>query len=118
MAERGKPLLAGAALSAAMAIAAGAFGAHAAYTPHVADLLRTGASYQLVHAVAVFALATRPGLARPSLLLLLGSLIFAISLYLLALGKPSWLGAITPIGGVLMIAGWLWAAWTFAKGGT
>lgn len=105
-----------AALSAAMAIAAGAFGAHAAYSPRTAELLRTGASYQLVHAVAVLALSGRPGLKRPSVVLFAGSLIFAVSLYLLAIGKPSWLGAITPIGGMLMIAGWLWAALSFFRG--
>ena len=99
------PMLA--ALSAALAIAAGAFGAHAAMPPAV-EWLRTGGTYQLVHAVAAIAVAP---LHRPSAwLLLAGAAVFAISLYLMALGAPRGFGAVTPIGGALMIAGWLWLA--------
>lgn len=102
-----------AALSAALAISAGAFGAHGAASPQAAEYLRLGGMYQLVHAVAIIALA---GQARgPSWLLLIGAAIFAGTLYLMAVGLPKWLGAITPIGGTLMIAGWLWAAWIFAR---
>jgi uncharacterized membrane protein YgdD (TMEM256/DUF423 family) len=100
-------------LSAALAIGAGAFGAHGVADPKAAEWLRTGGLYQLIHAVAALAItgATRGAAA----LLLAGGAIFAISLYVMALGGPKWLGAITPIGGTLMIAGWLWAAWTFAQ---
>jgi uncharacterized membrane protein YgdD (TMEM256/DUF423 family) len=106
-----------AALSAAMAIAAGAFGAHGAATPQAAEWLRTGGTYQLVHAIAILALARLPGLdgpgvMKPSLLLLIGSLIFASTLYAMAFGAPRWFGAITPIGGSLLILGWLWAGWS------
>lgn len=94
-----------AALSAALAIAAGAFGAHLA-TGQPADWLRTGALYQLIHAVAALAIA-KDG-ARPAALLLAGSGLFALTLYLMAAGLPRWLGAVTPIGGVMMIVGWLW----------
>lgn len=98
-----------AALSAALAIAAGAFGAHAAQGSAV-EWLKTGSSYQLVHAVAVLTLAHRfPGGAAA---LLVGSLIFALSLYAMALGAPRWFGAVTPIGGVVMIVGWIACAWT------
>ncbi len=101
-----------AAFLAAVAIAAGAFGAHGAEGPAV-DWLKTGSSYLLVHAVAVVLLAkSAPG---PATLLLTGSTIFAGTLYLMALGAPRWLGAITPIGGVLMIVGWLWLAWQFVR---
>lgn len=99
-----------AALSAALAIAAGAFGAHAA-TGAAADWLRTGAFYQLTHAVAVLALAGHTTLQRQTALLLAGSLQFAMTLYAMALGAPRWFGAVTPIGGVAMILGWLWIAW-------
>lgn len=103
-----------AAVSAALAVAAGAFGAHAAAGEQQAEWLRTGGMYQLVHAVAALAIM---GVARgPALTLLAGSAIFAVTLYLMALGAPRWLGAITPIGGTLLIAGWLWAAWTYARG--
>jgi uncharacterized membrane protein YgdD (TMEM256/DUF423 family) len=99
-----------AALSAAIAIMAGAFGAHAASGLAV-EWLKTGAFYQLVHAVAVLAL---PDVGRAAQRLLLGgSLIFAATLYLMALGLPRMLGAVTPIGGALMIVGWLLLAYRF-----
>lgn len=104
-----------AALSAAIAIAAAAFGAHAAGSEQAAEWLRTGGFYQLVHAVAVVALGSRAGLRAPAALLLGGSVLFAATLYAMALGAPRWFGAITPIGGVMMILGWLWAGWLFAR---
>ncbi|WAC25456.1 DUF423 domain-containing protein [Blastomonas sp. SL216] len=103
-----------AAVSAAIAVAAGAFGAHAAAGEQQAEWLRTGGMYQLVHAVAALAIM---GQARgPALTLLIGSAIFAVTLYAMALGAPRWLGAVTPIGGTLLIGGWLWAAWIYARG--
>lgn len=100
-------------LSAAFAIGAGAFGAHGVSDPKAAEWLRTGGLYQLVHAVAAIALL---GTARSAAaLMLVGAAIFAVSLYIMALGGPRWLGAVTPIGGTLMIAGWLWAAWSFSR---
>ncbi|NWK95694.1 DUF423 domain-containing protein [Sphingobium lactosutens] len=101
-------------LSAALAIGAGAFGAHGVTDPKAAEWLRTGGLYQLIHAVAAVAIL---GVARgAAALLLIGAAIFAVSLYVMALGGPRWLGAVTPIGGTLMIAGWLWAAWCFSRG--
>jgi len=47
---------------------------------------------------------------------LAGAAIFALTLYAMAMGAPRWLGAVTPIGGVLLIGGWLWAAYGFARG--
>lgn len=100
-----------AAVSAAMAVAAGAFGAHGAAGPQEAEWLRTGGIYQLIHAVAVLAIM---GFARgPAIMLLVGGAIFSITLYAMALGAPKWFGAITPIGGMLLIVGWLWAAWIY-----
>lgn len=103
-----------AALSAALAIAAGAFGAHGAASPQAAEWLRTGGLYQLVHAVAALVLMsyTRGAAA----VLLAGAAIFALTLYAMAFGAPRWLGAVTPIGGALMIGGWLWAAYAFVRG--
>lgn len=98
-----------AALSAALAIAAGAFGAHAA-TGAAAEWLRTGAYYQLTHAIAALALCGRGQLDRQAVLLLAGSVGFALTLYAMALGAPHWLGAVTPLGGVAMVVGWLWVA--------
>ena len=102
-----------AALSAAIAIGAGAFGAHGVSDPKAVAWLRTGGVYQLIHAVAAI---TIMGVARgAAVVLLIGAAIFALTLYAMALGAPRWLGAITPIGGVLMIGGWLWAAWQFGQ---
>lgn len=95
-------------VSAAFAIMAGAFGAHAASGPAV-DWLKTGASYQLVHAVAVFVAGRQH--PAPSRVLLAGSLIFSFSLYALALGLPRWFGAVTPVGGIAMIIDWFWMAY-------
>jgi uncharacterized membrane protein YgdD (TMEM256/DUF423 family) len=104
-----------AALSAALAIAAGAFGAHGASSPQAAEWLRTGGLYQLIHAVAALAVI---GVARgAAILLLIGAAIFAVSLYAIALGCPRWLGAVTPIGGAMMIGGWLWAALAYWQRG-
>src|SRR3546814_6881889 len=103
-----------AALSAAVAVAAGAFGAHGAAGPQEAEWLRTGGLYPLIHAVAALAIM---GFARgPAALLLIGGALFALTLYAMALGGPRWLGAVTPHGGTLMIAGWLRAAWLVWRG--
>lgn len=102
-----------AALSAAMAIGAGAFGAHGVSDPKAVEWLRTGGLYQLIHAVAALSIM---GVARgAAAILLIGAAIFAFTLYAMALGGPKWLGAVTPIGGLMMIAGWLWAAWAFGQ---
>jgi uncharacterized membrane protein YgdD (TMEM256/DUF423 family) len=98
-----------AALSAALAIAAGAFGAHGAASDNAADWLRTGGFYQLIHAVAALVVA-RPA-PRAAWAMLAGSALFALTLYAMALGAPRWLGAVTPVGGVVMIGAWLSIAW-------
>ena len=114
------PALAG--LSGFMAVAAGAFGAHGAGSPAAKAWLETGGHYQLTHAVAALAcwIMTRQGLVRaqPSAWLFLGGgLIFAGSLYLMAFGGPLILGAVTPIGGLALLAGWAWLAFGALSGG-
>ena len=103
-----------AALWGAMAVAAGAFGAHGA-SGDAAEWLRTGGQYQLIHAVAAL-VAARMGASGPAWLFVVGAAIFAGTLYAMALGGPRWLGAITPIGGSALIAGWLWLAWHALRG--
>ena len=105
-----------AALSGLIAVAAGAFAAHGVSAPDAKDWLRTGASYEALHALAVLAVAALfPAGARragwPPALFLLGSLLFSGSLYAMALGGPRWLGAVTPLGGLLFLAGWATLAW-------
>lgn len=108
------PLIIAAALSGALAVAAGAFGAHGA-SGEAAEWLKTGGHYQLIHAVATL-VAAQMGARGAGWLFVWGGAIFAGTLYLMALGLPRWLGAVTPIGGALLIAGWLWLAWTaFAR---
>ncbi|MFS0770870.1 DUF423 domain-containing protein [Sphingomonas sp. 1P08PE] len=98
-----------AALSGAVAVAAGAFGAHGV-AGQPAEWLRTGGQYQLIHAVAAL-VALRLEARGPAWLFVAGGAIFAITLYAMAVGAPRWLGAVTPVGGALMIGGWLWLAW-------
>lgn len=103
-----------AALSGAMAVAAGAFGAHGASGDAV-EWLKTGGHYQLIHAVAAL-VAAQMRATGAGWCFVVGGAVFAGSLYLMALGLPRWLGAVTPIGGLLLIIGWLWLAWTALRG--
>ncbi|MES2096253.1 MAG: DUF423 domain-containing protein [Pseudomonadota bacterium] len=104
-----------AALAGAMAVGAGAFGAHSA-SGQAVEWLKTGGHYQLIHAVAAL-VALRMEAKGPALLFVIGGGFFAGSLYLMAVFGPSKiLGPITPLGGALLIAGWLWLAWAAAKG--
>jgi uncharacterized membrane protein YgdD (TMEM256/DUF423 family) len=113
-------LLAG--INGLMAVAAGAFGAHGMADPQAKEWLRTGAQYQMVHAVAALACF---GLMRMAIvpagvagwLFGLGGLVFGGSLYLMALTGMRVLGAITPIGGVLLILGWIAVIWAVVAGG-
>jgi uncharacterized membrane protein YgdD (TMEM256/DUF423 family) len=104
-----------AALSGALAVGAGAFGAHGA-SGEAAEWLKTGGQYQLIHAVAAL-VAMRLDARGPGWLFVVGSAIFAGTLYLMAVGAPRWFGAITPIGGTLLIIAWLWLAWIAARAG-
>ena len=103
--------LALAALNAFVAIAMGAFAAHGISDPKAAEWLRTGAQYAFWHTMATFASAAFMGMGAPRArfapaFFLTGSVIFAGSLYAMAFGAPRWLGAVTPIGGVLFLCGW------------
>lgn len=105
--------LALAALNAFVAIAMGAFAAHGISDPKAAEWLRTGAQYAFWHTMATFASAAFMGMGAPRArfapaFFLTGSVIFAGSLYAMAFGAPRWLGAVTPIGGVLFLCGWAW----------
>lgn len=114
-------LMAVAAWLIALATLMGAFGAHALKSRISAELLQTlqtGVHYQFFNALGLFGiglLALRPEAPvralRAGVLITIGVVIFSGSLYALALGAPRMVGAITPVGGVCMIAGWLWFAW-------
>lgn len=111
------------AIFAALGIATGAFGAHGLKRRLDAEALawwNTGAQYHLLHAIGVVALTGAnpdPHLARAATLLLVGICVFSGSLYAMALTGVRRLGAITPIGGLAFIGGWVLAAIAFAQGG-
>jgi uncharacterized membrane protein YgdD (TMEM256/DUF423 family) len=95
-------------LMGATAVALGAFGAHGLkltlqQIPDAAGWWNTATQYLLIHAIAVGAIQS----TRSTYLWLIGSSIFSATLYAMALGGPKWLGAITPIGGTLLISGWV-----------
>ena len=116
------------AILAGLAVGLGAFGTHALDGRVPAGRIatwETGVRYHLVHALALLVLglaearwgsrrASGPasGFARAGALILAGTLVFSGSLYLLVLTDTPVLGAVTPIGGVLLLAGWAAAAWS------
>ena len=101
-----------AAVFGALAVILGAFGAHA-----LAELLakngtleiwKTASQYHFLHALALLVIGATGLRVRPGFCFLMaGTIVFSGSLYVLAVTNIKWLGAITPFGGVLMIAGWL-----------
>ncbi len=103
-------------VSAMIAVAAGAFGAHALrerLSPNLLAAFETGARYQMYHALALLGVAWAVdrwggGLVVASgWLFVAGTVIFSGSLYLLALTGQRVFGAVTPVGGVAFLAGWL-----------
>ncbi len=96
---------------AALAVALGAFGVHAlsgTVTEARLATFETGVRYLMYHGFGLVLV----GLARPASrlvapVMLAGSLVFSLSLFLLVLTDTAWLGAVAPVGGALMIAGWL-----------
>jgi uncharacterized membrane protein YgdD (TMEM256/DUF423 family) len=104
-----------AATSGLLAVVLGAFGAHGLKDVLVRNQTTTvwekAVFYHFVHALMLCWLAGRtPVPSGPWLSFLTGILIFSGSLYLLAVSHARWLGAITPIGGIAFIVGWLWLA--------
>jgi uncharacterized membrane protein YgdD (TMEM256/DUF423 family) len=98
----------------------GAFGAHAlkaSLSPKMLSTFETGVRYQMYSALGLLALTwaisrwPERRVVPAAWLLLAGTVVFSGSLYLLVLTGARWFGAITPIGGVALIAGWGYAAW-------
>ncbi len=108
-------------LLAALGIGLGAFGSHGLrhiLEPVQLEWWHTAVQFQMWHALGLISLGVSrvERLALPVTLLTLGTLIFSGTLYLLALTGLHWLGMITPIGGFLMMAGWLAVAWRAWRG--
>jgi len=120
MADR-SALIAAGALNAAFAVAAGAFGAHGLrerLEPRALEIFETAARYQMFHALAMIlcgVIATR-GATTAGWILQAGIVVFSGSLYALSLSGIKGLGAITPIGGLAFLVGWVWLAWSAWKG--
>lgn len=99
-------------VAGATGVLLGAFGAHGLRNlvtdPRLLEVWETGSRYHLLHALALCAVALHP--RSPDLaggLFLAGIVIFSGSLYLMTLTGLRWLGAITPIGGICFVIGWL-----------
>ncbi|HEY7768941.1 DUF423 domain-containing protein [Longimicrobium sp.] len=101
---------------ALLAVGAGAFGAHALrarLTPDLLAVWETAARYQMYHALALLVVAFAVGRAAgggwalAGWLFTAGIVVFSGSLYVLALSGVRWLGAITPLGGLCFLAGWV-----------
>ena len=108
------------AFSGLVSVAAGAFGAHALrarLSPEMLSVFEVGARYQMYHALALLAVAWAalrwPGAATLAAgwLFVAGTIVFSGSLYLLALTGVRWLGAVTPLGGLALLAGWACLGW-------
>ena len=118
-----KSILIIAAISGAIAVGIGAFGAHGLKGMLAAngrlDVFETAVRYHFYHTLALLAtgilIAQFPGLRVSAWLFLIGILIFSGSLYTLALTNHSRWGAVTPLGGLALIAGWLMFGWTIFR---
>lgn len=107
-----------------LAVVLGAFGAHGlkGHTdPHGLNIWETGVRYQAMHGLALLIMAaawTRYSERALRIIFwcfLVGTVIFSGSLYVLVLSGLDWMGAITPIGGVLFLIGWGFAAFAHRK---
>lgn len=113
------------ALFGALSVAGGAFGAHGLagrLEPHALALWETAARYLMYGGLALILVGlfgrtgARQGIGGAGWCLFLGSLIFSGTVGILALGGPRWLGAITPLGGTLLIVGFVLFAWAALRG--
>lgn len=102
-----------AAVNAILALIFGTFAAHGLSDPQARAWIMTGVTFQLPHVAAVFGLIVWRNTKRVrtgAWAVSLGSLIFAAALDALALGAPRWIAALAPVGGAMMLVGWLWLA--------
>lgn len=110
------PLIAIGSILAALSVVFGAFGTHYVQPQLEVEALtwwQTAVQYQMWHALAVLTLGlvNHAWVRLPALMLAAGAILFSGTLYAMALGAPRWFGAITPVGGFVMILGWCLLAW-------
>jgi uncharacterized membrane protein YgdD (TMEM256/DUF423 family) len=124
MADARSPLIALGALNAALAVGAGAFAAHGLrerLDARALEVFETGARYQMYHAIAIIlagiiATGAGRGAQTAGWIFQAGIVLFSGSLYVLAVTGVKGLGAITPLGGLAFLVGWLWLAWAAWRG--
>ena len=124
MADARSPWIALGAVNAAIAVGAGAFAAHGLrerLDARALEVFETGARYQMYHAFAIViaGLVAGAGASRAQSagwIFQVGIVLFSGSLYALALTEVKGFGAVTPIGGIAFITGWLWLAWSAWRG--
>ena len=124
MADARSPWIAVGALNAAIAIAAGAFAAHGLrekLDARALEVFETGARYHMYHALALIAagVVASSGVRGAQIagwIFQAGIVLFCGSLYALALTGAKGLGAVTPLGGLAFLVGWLWLAWAAWRG--
>ncbi|MDH3251590.1 MAG: DUF423 domain-containing protein [Ignavibacteria bacterium] len=122
--DRFRQFVALAGITGGLAVVLGAFGAHGLkehLTPEMLSVFETAVRYQVYHALAMFAVAlladrtsahsTRRLFHASGWSFFVGIVIFCGSLYALSLTGQKWVGAITPLGGVALIAGWIFLIW-------
>ena len=112
--RKSDPVLVIGAVLGLLGVAAGAFGAHGLkgrVDAHALDVWRTAAHYEQLHAVVLVAIGLlgqgRGRLLRAAAMLFVaGIIVFSGTLYAIVLGGPKILGAVTPVGGLALMAGW------------
>ncbi|MFQ5798795.1 MAG: DUF423 domain-containing protein [Bacteroidota bacterium] len=111
-------------ISAFIGVAVGAFGAHALrekLSPELLNAFEVGVRYQIYHALAILAVAwaashwLSSNVAVAGWLFFAGTVLFSGSLYALSLTGLRWLGLVTPVGGLMFLAGWIYAAWVIFR---
>ncbi|HEY0195833.1 MAG TPA: DUF423 domain-containing protein [Kofleriaceae bacterium] len=123
MVDARSPLIPLGALNAALAVAAGAFGAHGLQgrlDDKALSVFETAARYHMYHALAIILVGivagTVPKAQTAGWLFQVGIVLFSGSLYALATSGVKLLGAVTPFGGLAFLIGWAWLAWTYLRG--
>jgi len=112
-------------LNGFLAVALGAFAAHGlrnTLSPELLNTFQTGVQYHMYHALALFGVGllalyypAQSAVRISGWLFVVGIVLFSGSLYVLALSGIRWLGAITPLGGVAFLAGWILLAWSMLR---
>ena len=112
------------AIMAFLAVALGAFGAHALknrLTPDMLDIFEVGVRYHMYHALGLLAVAwatsrwPESNVTAAGWAFIVGIIIFSGSLYILSMTGMRWVGAVTPLGGLAFLIGWAILVWSVGR---